>query len=120
IAAVLVSSTLTISQREDIATQMLLTTYSGSVTATGSTVAAAYASALAQAQALGANKEGVIDSSAVFRGSTLTPEQRQSRLENTTEFLRLGFSYEYASNLAAGRAFLEMTVRLSRDTFGTD
>jgi len=116
----LVSSTLSVVQREDIATQTLLTTYAGMVTATGPNAGAAYTTALERAQALGANREAAIDDTAYLRGSTIAQEQRQTQLSNDVEFLRLSFNYEYQSKLAAGRAYLELSTTTSLDTFGTD
>jgi hypothetical protein len=116
----LVSSTLQISQREDVPTQLLMTTYSGTVVAAGADADAAYATALAKAQALGANRSVNIDSTAYLRSSTVSFDQRQTQETNPWEFVRLTFSYEYQSKLAAGRAFLELTTTTNRDTFGMD
>jgi len=120
ISGLLVGSTLSISNREDVPAQLLLTTYAGTVTATGPTAGAAYATALAQAQALGAKREAAIDSTAFLRSSTITQEQRQVTQDSATEFVRLSFSYEYQSKLGADRAYLEMTVSVQRDAFGMD
>jgi hypothetical protein len=116
----LVSATLTRVDREDVGSQMLLTTFSGTVTATGPNAGAAYATALARAQALGANREPSIDTSTVFKGSTIAQEQRQTQATNAVEFVRLSFTYEYQSKLAAGRAFIELTTTVAQDTFGVD
>jgi hypothetical protein len=116
----LVSSTLQISQREDVPTQLLMTTYSGTVVAAGADADAAYATALAKAQALGAKRESNIDSTAYLRSSTISFDQRQTQETNPWEFVRLTFSYEYQSKLAAGRAYLELTTTVTRDTFGMD
>jgi len=120
IQGLLVGCTLQVSNREDIPGQTLMTTYSGTVMATGATVDAAYATALARAQALGANREAAIDSTAFLRSSMISFDQRQLTQNSVTEFLRLSFSYEYQSKLAAGRAYLEMTTHVNRDTFGVD
>lgn len=116
----LISSTLTISNREDITSQTLTTTYAGSVTATGGSVDAAYATALQRAQALGANREAAIDPTAFLKGSTLAQEQRWTTAANGVEFVRLAFSYDYQSKLSAGRAYLEMTTAVQQDVFGVD
>ena len=116
----LVGSTLQVSSREDLTSQTLQTTYAGSVTATGPNADAAYATALARAQALGASRETAIDSTTFLRGSTLAFEQRQLTAASPTEFVRLTFSYEYQSKLTAGRAYLELTTTVQRDSFGTD
>jgi hypothetical protein len=116
----LVSYTLQVSKREDVPSQMLSTTYAGTVSASGTTADAAYAAALAQAQALGASREAAIDSTAYLRGSTITYDERQSTQQNALEFVRLSFNYEYQSKLSAGRAFIEMTTSVNRDRFGTD
>jgi hypothetical protein len=119
-AGTLVSSAWTRTDREDVPGQLLVTTFAGTVTASGATADAAYATALARAQAIGANRETAIDASTVFKGSTLAMEERQTTAANAVEFVRLTFNYEYQSKLAAGRAFLEVTTSLAQDTFGTD
>ncbi len=119
-AGTLVSSTLSVSSREDVPSQQVLTTYAGSVTATGPNADAAFATALAQAQALGANREGSIDTTAVLRSSTISQERRQTTADNAQEFIRLSFSFEYQSKLSAGRAFIEMTTTVAQDIFGVD
>ena len=118
--AVVVSSTLTVSSREDVPSQFLATTYAGTVTASGPNADAAYTAARARALALGANREGSIDPAAVLRSSTITLEQRQLTGESATEFLRVQFSFEYQSKLSAGRAWLELSTARQRDTFGVD
>jgi len=116
----LVGSTLQVNNREDVPSQSLLTTYAGTVIATGATVDAAYTTALTRAQALGANRESVIDSTAYLRGSTVSFEQRQVTQNSVVEFLRLTFSYEYQGKLSANRTYLEMTTSVNREAFGTD
>jgi len=116
----IVGCTLQVTNREDVPSQTLLTTYSGTVMATGLGVDAAYNAALARAQALGANREAVIDSTAYLRTSTVSFEQRQMTQDSATEFLRLSFSYEYQSKLSANRTYLELTTTVNRDTFGVD
>jgi hypothetical protein len=120
IQGLLVGSTLQVSNREDIPAQTLMTTFAGTVTATGPSLGAAYAAALAQAQALGAQREAAIDSTAYLRSSVISFDQRQLTQNSATEFLRLTFSYEYQSKLSANRAYLEMTTHVNRDTFGVD
>jgi hypothetical protein len=120
IQGLLVGSTLQVSNREDIPAQTLVTTFAGTVTATGPTPDAAYATALARAQALGANREAAIDSTAFLRGSMISFEQRQLTQGSATEFLRLTFSYEYQSKVLAGRAYIEMTSTVNREAFGVD
>jgi hypothetical protein len=88
--------------------------------ATGSTVDAAYATALARAQALGADREPVIDSTAFLRSSVTGFEQRQMTQNSVTEFVRLTFNYEYQSKVPAGQAYMELTTAIARDTFGVD
>lgn len=117
---VVVSSTLTVSSREDLATQTLQTTYAGSVTASGANYDAAYAAALARAQALGADREGSLSPGAFLRSSTLGCEQRQLTGESPTELVRLSFTYEYQSKLSEGRVYLELSTNRQRDTFGMD
>jgi hypothetical protein len=120
IQGLLLGSTLQVSNREDIPAQTLMTTFAGTVTATGPTPDAAYATALARAQALGANREAAIDSTAYLRSSMVSFDQRQVTQNSATEFLRMTFSYEYQSKLSANRAYLEMTTHMNRDTFGVD
>ena len=111
---------LQVSNREDIPAQTLMTTFAGTVMATGPTPDAAYATALARAQALGANREAAIDSTAYLRSSMISFDQRQLTQNSATEFLRVTFSYEYQIKLRADRAYMEMTTHVNRDTFGVD
>ena len=106
--------------REEVEGQTLSTTFSGHVTASGPTVDAAYATALARARSIGANRESAIDSSTVFKGSTISQDQRQTRADNVTELVGLSFTYEYRSKLGANRAFIEFTSTVNRDMFGVD
>ena len=115
-----VSSSVTISSRDDTASGLLLTSFAGSVTAGGPNADAALALALARALVLGGNKELTIDPSAFLKASTLAIEKRQTRLDNAEEFVRLTFTYEYQSKLLAGRAYLEMNTAVLADTFGPD
>jgi hypothetical protein len=120
IQGTLVGFTMRVSAREDISTQTLLTTYAGSVTATGPTADVAYAAALAKAQQLGANQEIKIDSTAFLLRSEVSFEQRQVTQNSALEFVRITFNYEYQSKLGANRTYLEMTSTVNRDTFGAD
>jgi quinol monooxygenase YgiN len=120
IQGTLVGFTMRLAAREDIPTQTLLTSYAGSVNATGPTSDAAYAAALAKAQQLGANKETKIDSTAFLLRSEISFEQRQVTQNSPLEFVRISFSYEYQSKLGANRTYLEMTSTVTRDTFGAD
>jgi hypothetical protein len=120
IQGTLVGFTMRVAAREDIPTQMLLTTYAGTVNATGTTADAAYAAALAKAQQLGANQETKIDSTAFLLRSEVSFEQRQVTQNSALELVRISFSYEYQSKLGANRTYLEMTSTVNRDTFGAD
>ena len=123
----LVSWTLQRVDRADAATQLVLTTFSGTVTAGGADADAAYTVALAKAAGLGSGKESTIGNRAFQRTAQITMERRQVKQDLTTpannspeEFVRLTFAYEYQSKLAAGRAYLEYTVQSVQDAFGAD
>ena len=116
----IVSSQYSISSRDDTTTGLLLTTYSGAVTATGVSADAATAAAITRAMAIGANKETVIDATAFLKASSLTLERRQATTAVPEEFVRLSFSYEYQSKLGAGRSYLEMNTSVTQDSFGPD
>lgn len=107
-------------RKDDTATGLVVTTYAGSVNASGASVDAAYTAALAKAAELGADKEAIIGGAAFLKSITLTWETRQTRADNAVEFVRLDFSYEYQSKLAAGRAYLEINTTIARDAFGPD
>ena len=111
---------LKVSTRDEVPTGLRLTTYAGYVQATGATPAAAYAAAAAQAAALGANKQMAIGGNAFLRSSSLNQDTRQTRADNVTEFVRLEFSYEYQSKLAAGSAYMEVSMELATEAFGPD
>ena len=115
-----VSSKYTIASRDDTTSGLVLTTYAGTVTATGVTADAALAAAAVRALILGANKEGAIDSTAFLKSQQWTIERRQLTTDNAEEFVSLSFSYEYQSKLAAGRSYAEVNTATNTDAFGTD
>jgi hypothetical protein len=113
----LVGTTLRRSEAEDVKAGFVIITYSGTVTASGSTVDAAYATALAKARELG---EGKGDFPV---RSQITFDQRQTRAEtggteNVKEFVRLEFSFEYQSK--ATRIYFEYALATNYETFGLD
>ncbi len=116
----IVNCNYTISSRDDTTTGMLMTTYAGTIVATGSTADSSAAAALVKAMQLGANKESSIDPSAFLKSQSLSLERRQTSSSVPEEFVRLTFSYEYQSRLGAGRAYLEMNSAVQTDTFGPD
>jgi hypothetical protein len=115
-----VSSKYQIASRDDTASGLVLTTYSGSVTATGATADAALAAAAVQALLLGANKQGAIDSTAFLKSQQWTIERRQLTGANPDEFVALAFSYEYQSKMAPGRSYVEANTAAATDAFGPD
>jgi hypothetical protein len=119
-AGTVLSSTYTINTRDETATNLLMTTYAGSVTATGASADAAMAAAIIRALAIGANKQSAIDASAFLKSQSLTVERRQTSATQPEEFVRVSFSYEYQSKLAAGRAYLEMNTQTLRSAFEPD
>ena len=109
----LVSWNLRVADAADARGGFLTTTYSGDVTASGSTAAAAYATALAKAQALG-------DGKYPFRvRNDITWTQRQVKAAADIEFVRLEFSYEYQRKDGA-RVYAEINSAVSTVTFGSD
>lgn len=114
---------LRISTRDDVPAGLRLVTYSGSVSASGATVDAAYQAALRQAQGLADDKEDSIGNNAFLRTSTVNWDQRQMRAEadqrdaGPIEFVMLEFSYEYQSKLEAGRAYYELNDQASYAAF---
>ena len=113
------SDTLQIVSRNDVTSNQAITTYSGSVTASGD-VDSAYALALQRAQTLGADKESSLGAGAFLRTSQISWDQRRVQSGSTPEFVRLSFAYEYQGKLAAGSAYVEMSSNTTFDTFGTD
>jgi len=113
------SDTLQIVTRDDSTTNQVVTTYSGTVTASGN-VDTAYALALQRAQTLGANKESTLDANAFLRSSQIGWDQRRIQSGASSEFIRLSFAYEYQGRLTAGRAYIEVNTTTTQDTFGTD
>ncbi len=113
------SDTLQIVMRDDTTTNQIVTTYSGTVTASGD-VDAAYALALQRAQALGANKESTLGANAFLRSSQISWDQRRIASDASPEFVRLTFAYEYQGKLGAGRALVHAPTGTPQDTFGTD
>ncbi|MGN6642536.1 MAG: hypothetical protein ACTHKU_05990, partial [Verrucomicrobiota bacterium] len=116
----LVNWTLRTSTGDDTASGLQTTAYSGYVIASGATADAAYTTALAKAQELGAGKETEVGGSAFLKRQQINWEKRQTQASNAVEFVRLEFSYEYQSKLAAGRAYLEVTADSVTDPFGMD
>ena len=119
-AGSILNSHYTITTRDDTATGLLMTTYAGTVTATGPNADAAMAVALARAAVIGANQQGAIDPSAFLKSQTLTIEKRQTSDALAAEFIKVTFSYDYQSKLGAGRGYLEVNTAVNRDSFGTD
>ncbi|MDE2106287.1 MAG: hypothetical protein KGL39_54205, partial [Patescibacteria group bacterium] len=115
-----VSSKYRIESRDDTTSGLVLTTYTGTVTATGPTPDAALAAAAARALVLGANKEGAIDSTAFLKSQQWSVDRRQLTQNNPDEFVSLLFSYEYQSKVRAGRAYAEVNTATNTDTFGSD
>ena len=116
----IVSSQFQVATRDDTTTGLVMTTFSGTVTATGATADAALAAAMARALALGTNKQATLGPAAFLKASTLTVDQRQLTADNPVEFLRLQFSYEYQGKLGAGRAYLEMNTAVNQQAFEAD
>ncbi len=124
----LVSWSMQVNVRDDVTTGLVATTYSGTVSASGANVAAAYAVALAKAEALGrtgietalADPSGTASPKGFLKSAQINWEQRQTRDDNAIEFVRLTFTYEYQSVLAAGRSYLEVSAQTAKDTFGAD
>ena len=112
-----VTWTMRVSSREDVAAGLAYTTYTGSVSASGDTVDAAYAAALAKAQALGANKQTTVGNNAFLRGSTVSWDERQANAANAVEFVRLEFAYEYQSKLGTGRVYYELATESQTNPF---
>lgn len=104
---------LRVSDAEELRNGFIVTTYSGTVTASGSDATAAYATALAKAESLGANKWPFMARSSV------TWTERQTRAENDVEFVTLEFSYEYQRKGGA-RAYVEINSSTVTSQFGND
>lgn len=111
-SADLLSWTLTISDSDETTRGFINTSYSGQVVASGATAAAAYATALAKAVTLGADKYPFLVR------SVLSYDQRQIQATADVEFVRLSFSYEYQRK--GTKFYLEMSSSVSTDTFGND
>lgn len=115
----IVSSNYSVATREDVTNGLLITTYAGTVAATGATADMATAAALLRASAIGGNKAAALENG-FLKAQTLTLERRQTTATVAEEFTRLTFSYEYQSKLGAGRAYLEVSTQLVTDNFGPD
>ena len=116
----LLGFTMQISSRTDIATGLVMTTYSGSVTAGALTVDAAYTAALVKAQALGGGRQVQLGLTAFQRTSVITWDQRQTQATNSVEFVKLTFAYEYQGRMPVGNAYIEMSTDWATETFGND
>lgn len=111
-AATAVSWTLRSSDAEETRNGFIVTTYAGTVTASGATASAAYAAASAKALALGGNKHPFL------LRATQTWSSRQTRTDNAVEFVSLEFAYEYQRK--GTRQYFEISVESLRETFGSD
>lgn len=100
--------------QEDVTTQLVGTTYSGSVTATAATQAQAETSALATAAELGADKA---PAGGWQRSQTLTVEYRKTPTR-AEDCVRVQFSYEYQSKLAADQTYTEVNAATTHDVYG--
>lgn len=101
---------LKISTDSDIKTAFVTTTYSGSVLATAVDQPTAFAAALAQAQALGANQ-----GSFPIR-STVVENEKLFQTAGANVFVTVDFSYEYLSK--GTNIYLEVTSEVMNDNFG--
>jgi hypothetical protein len=118
-ASVLASS-VRMTTRTDATTGLVQTVFAGQVTASGANVGAAYAAALAKANALGGGKEAGIGGSAFLKLAQIGWDERQVRQDGPTEFVKLEFSFEYQSKSPAGAAYLEFSTTVNTDPFGID
>lgn len=106
--------------KQDVTSGMIMTTYSGTVSAGGSSADAAYTAALVKAQALGLGREPQLGPGAFLKSSQVTWDQRQTQAANNIEFVSLSFAYEYQSRMPAGNAYVEMSTDWTTETFGND
>jgi hypothetical protein len=108
-AADVLSYTMTISDGEEARNGLIQRTYSGSMTACGSTDSAAYNAAVAKAIELGANKHPLMLT------SRLTRNDRQVS-GGAKEFVRLEFSFDY--QVKSKRVWAEINSETSNEVFG--
>jgi hypothetical protein len=94
----------------DVKNGMTTTSFSGRVVASGSTATAAYNTALAQAQSLGANYGYTLLS------SRINWDERQDSPSAPVEFVSLDFEYVYAGKYS--QVFVEMSTKTSLNLFG--
>jgi hypothetical protein len=108
--------------RSDPGIGLLTTVYAGHVIASGATVDAAYAAAMAKVVSLVNDADVVaqLGTNAFRRRGEINWEQRQTEADNVIEFVRLTFSIEYQSKLGAGQSYLEVNTDKTVETFGTD
>lgn len=101
---------LRIATEDDVKSGMVRITYSGMVSARGSSLAAAYVTAAAQAAVLGDNKF-------VFKiRSSLTENQKLFQTSGGVVFVTVDFAYEYLRK--GPKIYTEVTSELAADTFG--
>jgi hypothetical protein len=100
---------MTISDGEEARNGMIQRTYSGSITACGSTDSAAYSAAVNKAIELGANKHPVMLTSRLIRS-----DRRVSG--GVKEFVRLEFSFDY--QVKSKRVWAEINSETSNEVFG--
>ena len=101
---------LNVATNDDARTAFVTTTYTGQVLATGVDQPTAFASALAQAQALG---NGMLP----FQlRSAVTENEKLFQTTGAMVFVTVDFSYEYLGKSAT--TYLQVTSELSADTFG--
>ncbi len=95
---------------DDVRTGFVLTTYSGSVTAKGTTRDAAWLAALTQAETLGAGKYP-------FQvRSTVTENDKFFQTTGGISFVAVDFAYEYQRK--GLKVYLEVSAERTTDTFG--
>jgi hypothetical protein len=111
-AANVLTYTLRISDSDEVRAGFITTAYSGTVTASGGTAAAAYAAALAQANALGADKYPFITR------SSISYDQRKATTEGDVEFVRLEFTFEYQRK--GSRVYVELASSVALQAFEND
>jgi hypothetical protein len=104
--------TLQVGDADDTRTGLIVRTYSGTVTASGTTATDAYNNAAAKARLLGDNKHPVRLNARIGRG------ERQITATAAVEHVRVEFSYDY--QLKGNRVFIELASETAIETFGED
>ena len=117
--ATLVSWTMQSASKSDCGSGLVMTTFTGTVTA-GGAIGPAYNAAVAKARWLAARGASQLGASAVKLSEQLTWDSRQVTAAGIEEGVRLAFAFEYQAKLGAGWSQVQLSTETNYTAIGVD